>query len=111
MVYLWLDEGNVLIIKKIYFIMFMILVFCGLFMYMLIVIIFFIEVSGMYVRLIYCLNFKINCKFFKLFIIVCCYKLLFRIFKFFLMLYYFLYLLMFYCNFYCFIVIGFIKKN
>lgn len=78
MVYLWLDEGNVLIIKKIYFIMFMILVFCGLFMYMLIVIIFFIEVSGMYVRLIYCLNFKI-----KLFIIVCCYKLLFRIFKFF----------------------------
>lgn len=83
MVYLWLDEGNVLIIKKIYFIMFMILVFCGLFMYMLIVIIFFIEVSGMYVRLIYCLNFKINCKFVKLFIIVCCYKLLFRIFKFF----------------------------
>lgn len=83
MVYLWLDEGNVLIIKKIYFIMFMILVFCGLFMYMLIVIIFFIEVSGMYVRLIYCLNFKINCKFFKLFIIVCCYKLLFRILKFF----------------------------
>lgn len=82
MVYLWLDEGNVLIIKKIYFIMFMILVFCGLFMYMLIVIIFFIEVSGMYVRLIYCLNFKINCKFFKLFIIVCCYKLLFRILKF-----------------------------
>lgn len=81
MVYLWLDEGNVLIIKKIYFIMFMILVFCGLFMYMLIVIIFFIEVSGMYVRLIYCLNFKINCKFFKLFIIVCCYKLLFRILK------------------------------
>lgn len=83
MVYLWLDEGNVLIIKKIYFIMFMILVFCGLFMYMLIVIIFFIEVSGMYVRLIYCLNFKINCKFVKLFIIVCCYKLLFRILKFF----------------------------
>lgn len=83
MVYLWLDEGNVLIIKKIYFIMFMILVFCGLFMYMLIVIIFFIEVSGMYVRLIYCFNFKINCKFFKLFIIVCCYKLLFRILKFF----------------------------
>lgn len=83
MVYLWLDEGNVLIIKKIYFIMFMILVFCGLFMYMLIVIIFFIEVSGMYVRLIYCLNFKINCKLFKLFIIVCCYKLLFRILKFF----------------------------
>lgn len=82
MVYLWLDEGNVLIIKKIYFIMFMILVFCGLFMYMLIVIIFFIEVSGMYVRLIYCLNFKINCKFFKLFIIVCCNKLLFRILKF-----------------------------
>lgn len=82
MVYLWLDEGNVLIIKKIYFIMFMILVFCGLFMYMLIVIIFFIEVSGMYVRLIYCLNFKINCKFVKLFIIVCCYKLLFRILKF-----------------------------
>lgn len=81
MVYLWLDEGNVLIIKKIYFIMFMILVFCGLFMYMLIVIIFFIEVSGMYVRLIYCLNFKINCKFVKLFIIVCCYKLLFRILK------------------------------
>lgn len=81
MVYLWLDEGNVLIIKKIYFIMFMILVFCGLFMYMLIVIIFFIEVSGMYVRLIYCLNFKINCKFFKLFIIVCCYKLLFKILK------------------------------
>lgn len=81
MVYLWLDEGNVLIIKKIYFIMFMILVFCGLFMYMLIVIIFFIEVSGMYVRLIYFLNFKINCKFFKLFIIVCCYKLLFRILK------------------------------
>lgn len=81
MVYLWLDEGNVLIIKKIYFIMFMILVFCGLFMYMLIVIIFFIEVSGMYVRLIYCLNFKINCKFFKLFIIICCYKLLFRILK------------------------------
>lgn len=83
MVYLWLDEGNVLIIKKIYFIMFMILVFWGLFMYMLIVIIFFIEVSGMYVRLIYCLNFKINCKFVKLFIIVCCYKLLFRILKFF----------------------------
>lgn len=81
MVYLWLDEGNVLIIKKIYFIMFMILVFWGLFMYMLIVIIFFIEVSGMYVRLIYCLNFKINCKFVKLFIIVCCYKLLFRILK------------------------------
>lgn len=81
MVYLWLDEGNVLIIKKIYFIMFMILVFCGLFMYMLIVIIFFIEVSGMYVRLIYFLNFKINCKFVKLFIIVCCYKLLFRILK------------------------------
>lgn len=81
MVYLWLDEGNVLIIKKIYFIMFMILVFCGLFMYMLIVIIFFIEVSGMYVRLIYCLNFKINCKFFKLFIIVFCYKLLFKILK------------------------------
>lgn len=83
MVYLWLDEGNVLIIKKIYFIMFMILVFCGLFMYMLIVIIFFIEVSGMYVRLIYFLNFKINFKFVKLFIIVCCYKLLFRILKFF----------------------------
>lgn len=111
MVYLWLDEGNVLIIKKIYFIMFMILVFCGLFMYMLIVIIFFIEVSGMYVRLIYCLNFKINFKFVRLFIIVCCYKLLFRILKFFLMLYYFLYLLIFYCNFYCFIVIGFFKKN
>lgn len=80
-VYLWLDEGNVLTTKKIYFIMSMISAFRGPLMYMPIAITSLIEVSGMHVRLTYCLNSKTNRKSSKSSIIVCCYKLLFRIFK------------------------------
>lgn len=53
-VYLWLDEGNVLTTKKIYFIMSMISAFRGPLMYMPIAITSLIEVSGMHARLTYC---------------------------------------------------------
>lgn len=61
-VYLWLDEGNVLTTKKIYFIMSMIGAFRGPLLYMPIAITSLIEVSVMHARLTYCLNSKIGCK-------------------------------------------------